>query len=306
VTPRILFIAPTRIGDAVLSSVLLEYIRTTNPDARITLVASPFSAPLFEGHPQIESLYVVDKQRHGRHWLRIMRYAWQKRWSAVWDLRGSALAYVCLTRRRYVFSGTKSPLAKCEQYRLKLGLPPLTYPKLWPTAEDEVLAEKLISPHNCVPQANIIAFAPCANWLEKEWPIEHFITLAVQMFDGKYRGFRPLVICSAHERIRALPLLDALKAYQPIDATAGEYSLLTIYACLARCAGFIGNDSGLMHMSAASGIPTIGLFGPTDAVTYQPTGAKASYLVAPNANLHDLTPQMVREHAQQHIPVTSD
>ena len=43
---------------------------------------------------------------------------------------------------------------------------------------------------------------------------------------------------------------------------------------MKRCDLFIGNDSGLMHLSAASKIPTIGLFGPTNDKLYSPMGDK--------------------------------
>jgi ADP-heptose:LPS heptosyltransferase len=43
---------------------------------------------------------------------------------------------------------------------------------------------------------------------------------------------------------------------------------------------FIGNDSGLMHLAAAAGAPTIGLFGPTPADEYGPAGPKASAVLA--------------------------
>ena len=45
---------------------------------------------------------------------------------------------------------------------------------------------------------------------------------------------------------------------------------------------FIGNDSGLMHMAAAAGAPTIGLFGPTNAATYGPSGPRAVAVIAPS------------------------
>ena len=53
-----------------------------------------------------------------------------------------------------------------------------------------------------------------------------------------------------------------------------------VVAVLNQAQLFIGNDSGLMHMAAASGAPTIGLFGPTDAAVYQPAGRAAIAVVA--------------------------
>jgi hypothetical protein len=61
----------------------------------------------------------------------------------------------------------------------------------------------------------------------------------------------------------------------------GRTDLLTIYACLKRVRLFIGNDSGLMHMAAAAGAPTLGLFGPSDDRLYGPWGRHAQALRGP-------------------------
>ena len=46
---------------------------------------------------------------------------------------------------------------------------------------------------------------------------------------------------------------------------------------MARCAMYIGNDSGLMHLAAASGTPTLGLFGPSPEQRYHPWGKNAAF-----------------------------
>jgi ADP-heptose:LPS heptosyltransferase len=288
---KVLFIAPTRIGDAVLAASLLEHIRLATSDARVTIVASPFSAPLYSGYPNLEALHIVDKKKFSLHWWRIWNIAARTQWSAVWDMRGSALAYMCATRKRYVFKSTPTPAPKREQYQTQLHLPPLPYPTLWPQPTD-IEASYTLFPVG----EKIIAFAPCANYLGKEWPTDHFIDLGRRLFGEVFKGYRPMIICAAHERERALPLLTALSDYRPIDATKGELSLLAIYASFKQARGFIGNDSGLMHMAAAAGIPTLGIFGPTDDVTYQPCGAKASHIVAPERDLKKLQPPIVLEH----------
>jgi len=66
----------------------------------------------------------------------------------------------------------------------------------------------------------------------------------------------------------------------------GQLTLPEAAAVLARGALFVGNDSGLMHLSAAAGAPTLGLFGPTPASEYAPIGARAQAVLAkgPAAN----------------------
>lgn len=63
----------------------------------------------------------------------------------------------------------------------------------------------------------------------------------------------------------------------------GKVDLLTAYACLKRARLFIGNDSGLMHLAAAAGVPTIGLFGPSDEQLYAPWGAVTRVVRGPRS-----------------------
>ncbi len=76
---------------------------------------------------------------------------------------------------------------------------------------------------------------------------------------------------AAHERSQAAPLLAALPPARVIDLV-GRTDLLTAAAILRRSALFIGNDTGLMHLAAASGTPTLGLFGPSPVERYAPWG----------------------------------
>jgi ADP-heptose:LPS heptosyltransferase len=58
----------------------------------------------------------------------------------------------------------------------------------------------------------------------------------------------------------AAPLLEALPG---ADDLRGTLTIPEAAACIQRCAIYVGNDSGLMHLAAASGAPTIGLCGTT-------------------------------------------
>ena len=70
-------------------------------------------------------------------------------------------------------------------------------------------------------------------------------------------------------------MIDALPRQRRIDLV-GKADLLTAFACLERCAFFVGNDSGLMHLAAAARVPTLGLFGPSRVEHYAPWGAHAA------------------------------
>ena len=79
----------------------------------------------------------------------------------------------------------------------------------------------------------------------------------------------------------AAPVLAAL-GDRAVDLM-GTLSLPEAAAVLARCAIFIGNDSGLMHLSAAAGAPTLGLFGPSRVSEYAPAGRRTATVIAPGS-----------------------
>jgi ADP-heptose:LPS heptosyltransferase len=129
--------------------------------------------------------------------------------------------------------------------------------------------------------APIIALGPTANSDAKIWPPERFVALYRQLAAGPLMGARVAVMAGpgAKEAALAAPVLAALP--EAIDLQ-GKLTLPEAAACLARAALYVGNDSGLMHLAAAAGAPTLGLFGPTPADIYAPAGRRTAIAVAPD------------------------
>ena len=117
----------------------------------------------------------------------------------------------------------------------------------------------------------ILAMAPAANWVGKTWPAERFAQVAIQLLGGPMAGGRLMLLGGPDDSQAVAALRNVVPRERTIDL-AGKVELLASYACLKRAQLFIGNDSGLMHMAAAAGTPTIGLFGPSDDKLYGPWG----------------------------------
>ena len=269
---RILFITATRLGDAVLSTGLLDHLLRLYPEARVTIACGPVAEGVFERMPRRERTVVVDKQRFDLHWLSLWRQTVGTTWDLVVDLRGSALAFMLPARRRTVLRGGRRAGHKTEQLAASMGIAPTPKPTCWISAADEAAAAALL------PGDKLIGLGPTANWSGKVWPAERFVAL----FHGlaaRMPGARAVVFAGpgAAERAMAAPVLAALPG--AIDL-CGRLTLAEASACLARCAIFVGNDSGLMHLAAAAGTPTLGLFGPTPASEYGPCGRRTAAVLA--------------------------
>jgi ADP-heptose:LPS heptosyltransferase len=156
-----------------------------------------------------------------------------------------------------------------------IGLDPPPLPVAWTNEADRALAASLIPAGHPV-----IGLGPTANWAGKVWPGERFVALFRAVSEARLQGAGVAVFAGPgpEERRLAEPVLAALPG--AIDLV-GRLSLPEAAACLARCALFIGNDSGLMHLSAAAGAPTLGLFGPSAAAEYAPAGSRTAIAVAP-------------------------
>ena len=271
---RILFITATRIGDAVLSTGLLDHLLRTNPEARFTIACGPVAEGVFERMPNRDRTIVVDKRRYDRHWLTLWLQTVTTVWDLAVDLRGSAVTLLLPARRRAIMRGGRRPGHRLTHLAGTLGLAKPPLPVAWSGPADQARALALLPPGSPV-----IAMGPTANWSGKVWPADRFSSL-FKAIEDILPGARAAIFAGPGpaERAMAQPLLDALPG--AIDL-AGCLSLPEAAACLARCRLFVGNDSGLMHLAAAAGTATLGLFGPTPASEYAPSGRCAAAVLAP-------------------------
>lgn len=269
---RILFVTATRIGDAVLSTGVLGHLVGRYPGAHVTIAAGPAAAPLFEAVPGLERLVVVAKRRFEAHWLALYRAVALRRWDLVVDLRGSALAYLLRAGERRVMAKGDPGVHRVVQLARLFALDPPPAPRLFLAPCHESAAAALVPAGGPV-----LAIGPAANWRGKQWQGERFAELALRLTApaGPLPGARVALFGAAHEREQAAPLARALPPGRAIDLI-GRTDLLTAAAALQRCALFIGNDTGVMHMAAAMGTPTLGLFGPSLPEHYAPWGSRTA------------------------------
>ena len=279
---RILFISSTRIGDAVITTGVLDHLIRAHPDCRITIACGRVAVGVYARMPNLERIIEVDKRTYDRHWFELWRQVIGTVWDLVIDLRGSAMPYLVATRKRVLTR--KVPGRKYEQFATLLGISPAPLPVVWTAPEDRARALELL------PEGGpIIGLAPTANWPPKIWPAERFAALFHLLATTRLPGARAAILAGpgATERALAQPLLDALPG--AIDLV-GRLSLPEAAACIQRCTVYIGNDSGLMHLAAASGTPTVGLCGTTidRAEEMAPAGRFASWALASGPSMAEL------------------
>ena len=261
---KILFIGPTRIGDTILSTSIINFYLQKYDDCSFSVITSPFAKDIYVNMPRLSKILVVNKKRYGLHWLDIIRFSFFKRWDLVIDLRSSITSYLLATRTRKIFKGNNN-FHKLIQFKKFLNTDKALVPKVW--YDSEVSSKSLVKISN---NERMIAVAPYSNWSKKDWSIKKYKTLLENEFFKNYT----IILTGISNDIRNKKEFDdflnssSLKIINLFDWG----NLRHMVPIFEKCDFFIGSDSGLMHLSASAGCKTFALFGPTNDLVYGPWG----------------------------------
>lgn len=275
---KILFITATRLGDAVLSTGLLDYMYQTWPDARVTVACGPLAASIFEGFPNVERIILLKKKPYSGHWVDLWKQVVSTRWDMVVDLRNSAVSRLIPAKKYFIYgSRIDKQKHKVAQAADVMRLAKTPAPALYFNHAQMEFARGLI-PEG----APVLGVGPSANWIGKTWAPENFIAVIewLTSADGPMPDARVAVFAAPGEEEQARPVLESVPEHRRIDGIAkgnpGQAA-----AALSLCDFYIGNDSGLMHAAAAASVPTVGVFGPSYPHLYGPWGEHTAYIQTP-------------------------
>lgn len=272
--PKVLFVTSNRIGDCVISSGVIREIGRQLPGARITVASGRPPAPLFRSAPGVERVIILDKKKMAGHWVDLWKQVVGTRWDLVIDIRSSAISYLIPAKRRVIYNRSwETGVRKVEMVSRLMGSPAPLDPEIFLDDQARVEAAAVIDPQLATAPGPIIAMAPIAHQPGKSWPADRWAGL-VEMLkaDARFEGWRFMLVGGPGDQPPAAPALAAA-GDRGIDFV-GKGDILASAAAIDRAALFVGNDSGLMHVSAAAGRPTLGLFGPTEWWLYGPWGPR--------------------------------
>lgn len=280
---EILFITSSRIGDAVLTTGVLSHLIKKNPDAKVTIACGSVAAPLFEHTPGLKKLIIMREASGLGRWFELWKELFPGKWDIVVDMRGSMTSWFLNAKRRYIWTSKRDKRHRAHHIAEILGAERATETTLWTSDAIEEKVEKLLPKGK-----KIISIAPAANWIGKQWDAKKFTTACneITKSGGIMEGASVAIFAAPHEKEMIQDCIDNIDG--AIDLV-GKVSLLDAYAIFKRSDLFIGNDSGLMHMAAASGCPTLGLFGPTRENNYGPWGRYTGVVRTPESTDHLLT-----------------
>jgi len=283
---RIVIRAPNWLGDVILSLPALRDIRRANPSARIHVLARPSVAALYEAVPEIDGVLVakglVAEMRAMRRGFDLAILLTNsigtalaatlggvpERWGYATEGRGAIL-----TRKARVPRDVRGR-SQVHYYRAMLaamGLPTsdaldtsLTPPPAWIEAGRSLLGS-----------GSFFGVAPgAAKGSAKQWPPQRFADAADRV--AAELGAQTVLLGSTADAGAAAEVAAAMKT--PVLNLCGRTDLRAFAGVVSSLQGLIANDSGAMHLGAALGTPTVGVFGPTNADETHPVGPRATFV----------------------------
>ena len=312
---KTLIIRLSSVGDVVLASPLLRALHRRYRDCQIDFLVKAEYAELVQFNPHIAHVIRFPGGGTLGDLARLRRTIMSSGYDLIIDIHDSI-------RSRYLSAGAgmvtrvnKRKIARTLLVNFKLdvydrfggapdvaaryletvlpwgveddgGIPELFFPPGLPAAVEELLRGEQI-PHGM----RCLGVCPCARHGNKMWPGERFAEsagrlaekhgLPVLLFGGagerKMCGEIEAMINGSHPRARVLNL-------------AGRLSLLETGCAMDRCAVVLANDTGLMHIAEARGVPVVAVFGPTvRKFGFFPRGARATVVEHPGLSCRPCT-----------------
>lgn len=140
----------------------------------------------------------------------------------------------------------------------------------------------------------LVGFHPGAGKIANRWLAEHFAKLANMLFErfsiGTVITAGPMDDEPVHTMLRHIRSPYLLVRRKPTREAATIINQLNL---------FVTNDTGIMHVAAAAGTPTLSLFGPTDPKQWAPIGQKNRYIYANDSNIRSITVEKVYNTAAE-------
>ncbi|MFC1594380.1 lipopolysaccharide heptosyltransferase II [Candidatus Omnitrophota bacterium] len=279
---KILIIRTDRIGDVLLSTPVIKAVRKFYPDAYIAMMVRPYAREIVEGNPFLNDVIVYDKFGAQKSWLGSAKFARalaSRKFDCAVILHPTSRVNLmtffagipvrvgynrkCGFLLTHKLRDTKHLGEKHEsQYSLDviraIGIPVEDNEICMPLKkESEEWAEGFLASNSILPGDRVFALHPGASCPSKLWPLERFSELANRLINDLQAQI--IIVSGPQDVALAQKVIGSISG--PVIDLAGKTTISQLASIVKRCAVFISNDSGPVHIATAVGTSTISIFG---------------------------------------------
>ena len=294
---KVLVVRLRSIGDTVLATPSLFALKRFLPNAQIDILVEDWLAPVLDNHPHVDNVIVLERGGFMAR-ARVARELRAAHYDVVYNLHGGTTATFLTratgARHRVGFASYQygqlhnhaapSPLLLWQQQKTHsveqqlallgwTGVPVTDRPRtslgVSPKAAETV--DRLLLQTGLGDQ-NIALIHPAAAFATKQWAVDKFARVVEFLAE---RGFTSIAIAAPNEQA----LLEQLRSQTSANVVTFALSLPEVTALAARSQLFVGNDSGIAHIAAAVGTPSVVVFGSSNIAHWRPWNSAPAEVV---------------------------
>ncbi len=279
---KILCIKPRGIGDILLSTIIIDNLIAALPDIKIDYLTEAFAKPALEDNPNINKILTMDKKEFP---LFVALRIRKEKYDLIIDLwsnpRTAQITFLSGVKfrlgfsyrgRRYAYNikavtgrgGHHSAEHNLELLKA-IDIPIISKKVQYFVSPDDTRFARTFIKEEFNENDFIVGIIPAGGWESKRCDAPKWVQIcnALQViYNAKF-----LILWGPEDKEDADYILYNLKGFA---VRSPWTSLKQMSALINECIVVIANDSGPMHISAALGIPTLGIFGPTDPLAHGP------------------------------------
>jgi heptosyltransferase-2 len=288
---RILIIRFSSLGDILLVSPLIRLLHQKYPAAKIDFVVFREYSDLIRHHPALNKIFEFDKSEGFRGLNRIAGILRDQKYDVILDVHHNFRSSWLTLKAGTFSSGSrvyrikKQKIARFLLVKFKINLYQRLYGRVIPVWEKYIrvarhlgitpgknearlefyLPESVVqSCENILKEKNVtlpyVTMAPGARHFTKRWPAEKYAEVINYLH--RTRGLRTVLVGGPTDNITTQEVLEKTERRNTVSL-AGQISLTETAEIIRRSQLLITNDSGLMHVGSAMGLPLIAIFGST-------------------------------------------
>jgi len=312
---KTLIIRLSSVGDVVLSSPLVRALHGRYPDCQIDFLVKEEYADLVRFNPHVAHVIQFPGGGTLGDLIRLRRTVTASGYDLIIDIHDSIRSRFLTSGAGRVTRVNKRKIArtllvsfKTDLYDWFGGAPDVAARYLetllpWGIRDDGggaelffppdlgARVEQLLGAEGLPPGAMCIGVCPCARHGTKMWPAERFAQSAGDL--SRRHGFPLLLFGAEDEREMCGAIGTMIRNARPdvsVLNLAGRFSLLESACAMDRCRVVLANDTGLMHIAGARGVPVVAVFGPTvRQFGFFPRGARAAVVEHPGLSCRPCT-----------------
>ncbi len=275
-SPKILVVVLQRLGDVLLATPLIRSLKRAWPESQIDALVFADTAGILAGNPDLNSVVTMPQRPSAAQSLRLATRLWRRYALAISTQAGDRPTFfACAAGRIRVAPVEMRLTGHIKSFALNRTMP--VAPRLHRVLQTLQLAELLgiapvpqvVCPAAVVPPDSpqyayaLIHAAPMFRY--KQWTRDGWRKLAQAIAK---RGLQ--VIATGGPGARERAYLDDIWDGVDVLRLDGRLSWGELTGLISRASLYVGPDTSVTHLAAASGRPTVALYGPTDPSLWGP------------------------------------